>query len=777
MRWRDLGIAKKLGVAFGSLLLLMMCVAFFGYSGIDIVSKALFVVGEQEAPIVAVANEMKTALMASRNAMEEYKGATAALATYDEEALEGIRKNYRLSLESFDLYANAILEGGRLESGDRIHKTDNPALAEAIRRADRLHDEKFQTMAGLMMQRGETLLSSKKKADAAMGSMEENYVNVYEFGNLLEQLVSEELQARAEDADVSAKARIILREEVPLGDMANEIKISIAESRIKLEEFVQKRDKKELAAIEREYQVEIARFDRILDAILNGGEVDGRRVYPTDNPEILSALNRVDKEHRIFQQQAEHLMAAHRDAISMAQAAEEAMESLDRFGREADLLLQDVGTLAKQEMAQAQAEGARSSSRATLAMVSVSAIALVLGALMGYFIQRSIAGPVAKAVSVFEEMEKGHLGERLEIVSEDEIGRMAKAMDRFSESLEQDVVAALQKLAKGDLSFTTIPRDDRDLLRNALKTLGEDLNAIIYQIRVAGEQVASGSGQVSDSSQSLSQGATEQAGSLEEITSSLTQIGSQIRQNAENAVQASQVAKEVRQTADKGNEQMGEMMASMREINAAGQNISKIIKVIDEIAFQTNLLALNAAVEAARAGQHGRGFAVVAEEVRNLAARSAKAAHETAELIEGSVEKAEKGSQTADRTAVALSEIRESVTRMTDLVGEIATACQEQSQGISQINLGLSQIDQVTQQNTANAEESAAAAQELSSQAAQMRRMLTRFTLSGLELPAARPEAPSDKQRNWMPGEHRVSANWGLDTPVIALDDTEFGKF
>ena len=237
---------------------------------------------------------------------------------------------------------------------------------------------------------------------------------------------------------------------------------------------------------------------------------------------------------------------------------------------------------------------------------------------------------------------------------------------------------------------------------------------------------------------------------MEEISASMGEMSSQTRQNAENAGQADNLSTEAKVAAERGSEQMSEMVRAMGEINAAGQNISKIIKVIDEIAFQTNLLALNAAVEAARAGQHGKGFAVVAEEVRNLAARSAKAAQETSELIEGSVEKTAKGTQVANRTAEVLDGIVGGITKASDLIKEISVASTEQTQGIAEVTGGLDQIDRVTQQNTAAAEESAAAAETLSSQAMQLQQMLSQFKqlAATLDYPVA-VESSGSPQAGW----------------------------
>ncbi len=248
------------------------------------------------------------------------------------------------------------------------------------------------------------------------------------------------------------------------------------------------------------------------------------------------------------------------------------------------------------------------------------------------------------------------------------------------------------------------------------RSITRPILAVADSLSAGAQQAAAAAGQVSASSQSLASGASQQAASLEETTSSLEEMASMTKRNSENAGRANALAREARQAADTGATDMQAMSTAMADIKTSSDDIAKIIKTIDEIAFQTNILALNAAVEAARAGEAGMGFAVVAEEVRNLAQRSAVAAKETAAKIEGAIGKTALGVELTGKVGRALQEIVTKAKQVDELVTEVAQASREQTDGIAQLNTAVGQIDQVTQSNAANAEESASAAEEMSAQ-------------------------------------------------------------
>jgi len=280
-----------------------------------------------------------------------------------------------------------------------------------------------------------------------------------------------------------------------------------------------------------------------------------------------------------------------------------------------------------------------------------------------------------------------------------------------------------------------------------IRSINRVLKRVSGSLNDGSSQVSSASGQVSAASQALAEGSSEQAASLEETSSSLEEMSSMTKRNSEHARQANELAKEARSAADKGVGDMQTMATAMDAIKVSSDDIAKIIKTIDEIAFQTNILALNAAVEAARAGEAGMGFAVVADEVRNLAQRCAQAAKETAGKIEGALIRAGQGVEITSKVAAALNEIVTKVRQVDELVTEVAGASREQTEGITQINTAVAQMDKVTQSNAATAEESAAAAQELNAQAEVMRQSVAEL----LQLVGSQKEAPAHKSATRAP--------------------------
>jgi methyl-accepting chemotaxis protein len=355
-------------------------------------------------------------------------------------------------------------------------------------------------------------------------------------------------------------------------------------------------------------------------------------------------------------------------------------------------------------------------------LIAAAGFCALLGILFGWMVSRSITVPIAQAVTAANRIADGDLTQEIESTRRDEPGLLLQAMAEMTRKLRQ----------------------------------------LVGEVSNGAAMVAQASTQIAQGNVDLSQRTEEQASTLEETASSMEELTSSVTQNADHARQASQLAVTASDVARKGGDVVGQVVQTMTGISDSSRQISEIIGVIDGIAFQTNILALNAAVEAARAGDQGRGFAVVAAEVRNLAQRSAAAAKEIKTLIGNSVEQVEAGSRLVEAAGHTMEDIVASVRKVSDLIGEIAAASQEQSSGIEQVNTAVTAMDQVVQQNASLVEEAAAATESMKAQAAALLKMVTRFRIDGVEAHAMRMavEAPAKAE-----AEHRPAAAAGGAIP------------
>ena len=515
---------------------------------------------------------------------------------------------------------------------------------------------------------------------------------------------------------------------LPSVDVARELSATISNIRLnELEYLTADSDSKEETSLQ-SLQDGIERTDALLSAYEDMIDEEERNFYDNAN-NLWTQYQAVEEEMMAFAKQGRSESAR---AILDGEC-EALFNSLNSA-------FDDIIAYNTKGSADAAAESASLYRTATLTMAAVVIAIILVGVFFSFVIIRLIKTPISEIQNAAIKMAEGDLDVKISYTSKDELGILAVQVSRLIHKLQliiEDENQFLAKMAEGDFTVDSTCEEAYTggfyPLLVSFRGIADKLNDTMLQISQSSAQVAGGADQVSNGAQALAQGATEQASSVQELAATIDEISNKVNQNADSARQASKAADCVRVKMNVSKEKMQQMTHAMGDISSCSSEISKIMKIIEDIAFQTNILALNAAVEAARAGAAGKGFAVVADEVRNLANKSTKASENIAALIENSLQAIENGTQIADDTAQSLIQAVNDVNEMAGIIEQISEASSDQADSIAQLTVGIDQISNVVQTNSATAEESAAASEELSGQSQLMKSLVERFQLkSGL---------------------------------------------